>query len=128
MEEDDTEEGRKARGLKAPREPTQEEIDEHMLTLVPYRSWCPFFCVKARGRATPHRSQSKEEDMILRIHWDYAYLNEEDKKEERRPILVMKDGLSGEIIGHMIWCQRKEEMARRLSLLLGRQGDWAMGV
>ena len=47
-------EGEEECGTRAPKKihnptlPTQAEVDEHMLTHVPFRSWCPH-CVKGRG-------------------------------------------------------------------------------
>ena len=37
------------RVVKAPRPPTQKEIDEHMATHLPHESWCEI-CMKGRGR------------------------------------------------------------------------------
>ena len=95
------EEGNEAKGVRKPYEPKQEEIDEHMLTHVPYRSWCKY-CVKARGRADAHKSQERDDRGVTTVHMDYAYLNEDDERSERRPILVMKDEASGKIIANMV--------------------------
>ena len=35
------EEARKAKGTKAPTKPSNDEVNEHMLTHLPFRSWCP---------------------------------------------------------------------------------------
>ena len=32
-----------------PRLPTQREVEDHCLTHLPYRNWCPI-CVKAKGK------------------------------------------------------------------------------
>ena len=39
--------------------PTQEEVDEHNLTHLPHRSWCPV-CIKARGKESPHKATDEE--------------------------------------------------------------------
>lgn len=49
--------------VRAPREPSKEERDEHCLTHLPYRSWCRH-CVRGRGREWPHRKV--EEDVRAR--------------------------------------------------------------
>ena len=54
------EEGRRPVTLRAPNRVTQAERDEHCLTHIPYRQWCPI-CVRARGRGTPHTSRSEEQ-------------------------------------------------------------------
>ena len=36
-----------------PRLPTQAEVDEHNLTHLPYRNWCPI-CVQAKGKDMDH--------------------------------------------------------------------------
>ena len=58
VEEGDISEAEDARArprvLKAPKAPTQEEIEEHMATHLPHAAWCDI-CMKGRGRNTPHR-------------------------------------------------------------------------
>ena len=95
------EEGRKVKEVMRPKEPSQEEYDEHMVTHIPFRSWCTF-CVKGRGRAQPHRSVEKEEPTVPCISMDYAYLNEEDEGKDKRPLLVMKDRKKGKIVVMMV--------------------------
>ena len=46
--------GEGPRVLKAPRAPTQKEIDAHMATHLPHAAWCDI-CMKGRGRNSPHR-------------------------------------------------------------------------
>ena len=46
--------GSRPRVLRAPKAPTQAEIDEHMATHLPHAAWCDI-CMKGRGRNTPHR-------------------------------------------------------------------------
>ena len=48
------EEGWFSKRLVNPRLPTQEEIEQHELTHLPYRNWCPV-CVKAKGKDLAHR-------------------------------------------------------------------------
>eukprot|EP00971_Amphidinium_carterae_P227707 4516668-Amphidinium_carterae.1 len=42
------------RQLRQPPQPTKKEQEEHRLTHMPYKSWCPI-CVKAKGQPTHHR-------------------------------------------------------------------------
>ena len=41
-----------------PREPSQEEVDEHNVNHLPYRSWCRH-CVRGRGKNQPHYTNKK---------------------------------------------------------------------
>ena len=50
---------REIRRLIDPRKPTTEEVDEHELTHVPYRNWCPI-CVMAKGKELDHRKSIEE--------------------------------------------------------------------
>ena len=43
---------------KAPRAPTQKEIDAHMATHLPHEPWCEI-CMKGRGRNSPHRRKTE---------------------------------------------------------------------
>ena len=50
---------------KSPECPTKKEIEEHMVTHIPYRNWCPH-CVKGIGVDSPH-FQNREPCLSL-IH------------------------------------------------------------
>ena len=59
-------------GVRNPRKlldsklPSQREVDEHDLTHLPYRNWCPF-CVAGKGKLASHFKQSRE-DGLPEIH------------------------------------------------------------
>ena len=59
VEEAEEETGGGAKVLKAPRSPTQAEIDAHLATHLPHADWCEL-CMKGRGRNTPHRRKKNE--------------------------------------------------------------------
>ena len=50
--------------------PSKEEVEEHMLTHLPYRSWCEH-CVKGKGKEMGHYGK-KEQDTI-EFHCDFAF-------------------------------------------------------
>ncbi len=50
---------RTMRRLIDPRKPTTEEVDEHELTHLPYRNWCPIR-VMAKGKELHHRKSTDE--------------------------------------------------------------------
>ena len=76
------EEAHKAKARTNPKLPTQEEIDLHEMTHVPYRSWC-IHCRKCQGRADAHfgkKAQEKQEDENRAVTtWsvDYSYFTTE---------------------------------------------------
>ena len=53
---DTLQEARRARGRPQPTQPTKQEMEEHALTHMPYRSWCPI-CVKAKGKQDAYKQQ-----------------------------------------------------------------------
>ena len=53
-------EARRAVFRKAPDEPSKDEIEAHMKTHVPFRSWCAI-CVKGRGRRGAHLQGAVED-------------------------------------------------------------------
>ena len=62
--------------LKNPRLPTQDEIDKHNLTHLPYRDWCPI-CVKAKGRDMDHKRDLGKERDLPEYSWDYCFPGDE---------------------------------------------------
>ena len=48
-------EGRRPMFRKSENQPSSQEVQEHMKTHIPYRSWCAH-CVRGRGRNDHHRS------------------------------------------------------------------------
>ena len=56
-------EAKKAQGLPALPQPTEQERLEHELTHLPYRSWCPV-CVQSKGRSDNRPKQSSKSPVI----------------------------------------------------------------
>ena len=79
---------RKPMKMMDPKLPTQTEVDEHNLTHLPFRSWCPQ-CVKGRGRAADHVAQAREDGM-MEIHSDYCFLTTADS-QEKYTLLVARE-------------------------------------
>ncbi|CAE7832753.1 RE2 [Symbiodinium sp. CCMP2592] len=51
------------RGLRAPRNPTEQERAEHELTHTPYQAWCEK-CVEGKAREDPHRRREPSDDPV----------------------------------------------------------------
>eukprot|EP00971_Amphidinium_carterae_P169352 3355548-Amphidinium_carterae.1 len=68
------------RQLRQPPQPTQQEQEEHRITHMPYRSWCPI-CVKAEGQPThPRRGALKEQSLTQQCYGYIKSNNPSDKK------------------------------------------------
>ena len=78
------EEGRASVGIRAPQRVSKVEREEHERTHTPYRGWCPY-CVKERGRNTPHMKGQKGKDdaevKVPRVSMDYFSCPNRMKKQ-----------------------------------------------
>ena len=68
--------GRQVRRLVDPRKPTQAEVEQHELTHVPYRNWCPI-CVRCRGKDLDHRKAVEDERGVSEYAFDYCFPGDE---------------------------------------------------
>ena len=69
-----------AKGLPFPKLPSQSEIEQHNLTHLPYRSWCPF-CVAGRRKNNPHLANQGKERTVPLFVSDYCFLRDDDDTE-----------------------------------------------
>ena len=80
--------------------PSAEEVRRHMISHVPFRSWCEY-CVKGKAKDSPHyrvlRGDVDEEPVFS---WDYMYMKSSGAASSSteyvgdmgdKPILVGKD-------------------------------------
>ena len=99
--DDSAEEGQQAKAIRAPNEPTKQEIEDHELTHIPFRDWC-VHCCKGKSRSNPHRTnknnaEEDEENAVTTVSMDYMYLMEKGKtvehaiKDGAKPIMVLYD-------------------------------------
>ena len=88
---------------RRPKEPTESERLEHEATHIPYRSWCEF-CVKGRGRNTPHFRHAAQdaENAVPRISMDYFFLGEGEECAHESPMFVMVDQDTGNRYARMV--------------------------
>ena len=70
------EDKRAVRNLCDPRLPTEAEVDEHDLTHIPYRNWCPI-CVRCRGKDLDHRKAVGEGRGVSEYAFDYCFPGDE---------------------------------------------------
>ena len=109
--------GERARPLPQPRLPSRQEVQEHELTHIPYRSWC-VHCVRGAGRSDAHcrRARQDEEEREHMTTWsfDYAFIvdngdlctREEMERvgwdKTRDTVLVSEDLAFGGIRVHLV--------------------------
>ena len=55
-----------------PRLPSADEIEQHNMTHLPYRSWCPH-CIRGKGKTMEHRRAARDKSM-REIHVDYCFM------------------------------------------------------
>ena len=104
--DDESEIGREARQLRRQRRAhcpsTVEEIQEHLRTHLPYKSWC-HHCVSGRGVSTQHRGRSPGEDSVevAAVAVDCCFLRN-TPGEESIPVLVMRDQRTCPLSAHAV--------------------------
>lgn len=52
------------------RMPPQKEVDEHNVTHIPYRAWCPI-CMQTKAKSDPHKKKDPSSVMPI-INMDYS--------------------------------------------------------
>ena len=78
------EEGVAAKIQKIHELPSEEEVEIHNATHIPYRSWCPY-CVKGKAVAGKHVKQKGQENEVSTVSMDYFYFIKAEEESERGP-------------------------------------------
>ncbi len=100
------EEGAVPKRIANPRAPTKHEVEQHNLTHVPFRNWCPS-CVRGKSTNSHHATKTEtlgdELKTIPTIGMDYWYMGEEDRRAQANPMLIVFDedseGLAAGAVG-----------------------------
>ena len=87
----DEEDEKKAKAIKAPKEPTAEEVEQHNLHHANFESWCPV-CVMGQGRSKQHR-RIKEDPTEHVIYSDYMFFSKEGVEVSKEEGEKKKAGL-----------------------------------
>ena len=66
------EEAQTPRIARAPVKPSSEEVDSHMVTHLPFRSWCAHY-VRGKLRGKPHLRQDGRDGDILTVALDCMF-------------------------------------------------------
>ena len=87
----DDEEARQPNTRKVPIQPSQEEVDKHMVTHLPFRDWCPH-CVRGKSGSKPHKaSHGTHEIPTVAIDYMFMHSQQNEQEETGMPILVTRD-------------------------------------
>ena len=79
----ESDEARRARVSKMPVRPSQSEVDNHMTTHLPYRSWCPH-CVRGKSKGRPHHRAAREGKSVPTVAIDYMFMHESQNENEEK--------------------------------------------
>ena len=75
------EEGEGARTINPGFKPSVEEVNNHNLTHIPFRSWCPF-CVAGKAKDNPHFRVDQEDSDMNILDMDYMFLSGKEPSAE----------------------------------------------
>ena len=99
--QDESEEALLPSIARDPGAPTERELQDHSVTHLPHRSWCPI-CVESRARDRPHRAvDNRAERGVPEVHFDYGFLGNKDE-EETQAIQVARDVQSHMLLAHHV--------------------------
>ena len=70
--EEVSEEAMRVRKLVDPKKPSQQEVDEHFLSHLPFRNWCPH-CMKGKAKELDCRRSEGAEGGLPEFHLDYCF-------------------------------------------------------
>ena len=97
-DESQGEEAAEAKVIKAECTPSKQEIEKHMATHMPFRSWCPF-CVAGKAVSSGHHHKPEGPGSVPVISIDYAFMGKgqvneagvEEGSEEgsQNPLIVL---------------------------------------
>ena len=67
-----SEEALTSRRLVDPKRPSQREIDDHYLTHLPFRNWCPH-CMRGKAKELDCKKSGGEKGSMEEFHFDYCF-------------------------------------------------------
>ena len=87
--------------IRAPNQPSQEDIDKHNASgHVPFRSWCPV-CVEASAKDAPHRATSGSTHDLPVFSSDYAFMGTKNQ-QEKITLYIVREHHSSSIFSTVI--------------------------
>ena len=67
--------------MKSPKDPSQQELEDHRTSHIPYRSWCRW-CVLGRGRGLKHTTGQNSDIPIIGVDYFFITSGEMKKRTE----------------------------------------------
>ena len=113
--ESEPDEARVPAVIPAPEAPTPQEVAEHEIGHLPFRSWCSH-CVRAKAQSAPHRAATAaqtEEHRLPTVSLDYFFMGSEglgfqdEQAQDVLPLVAMYDHKTRTHFAHA--CLRKKE-------------------
>ena len=83
-----------------PRQPSQQEKEEHEMTHLPFRSWCRQ-CIMWRGREEDCRKSMEEERQVPEVHLDYMFMGDE-KEGKTLAFLVARERTTRAVLSTVV--------------------------
>ena len=108
--EEAAEEAIEVKGLPDVCMPCAAEVNQHNLTHLPFRDWCPY-CVQGKAVSYPHLKKKKETSEVAVISSDYAGLKKRETEEGQNPIIVMVDRKTKTKYAHVLKRKAAEHYA-----------------
>lgn len=68
------------RRMKVDSRPTEEEVERHNITHVPYRSWCKH-CVQGKGKSRAHKRLKGRVRNVPTVSIDYGFMSSSKNTE-----------------------------------------------
>merc|ERR1719347_1055529 len=81
---EEEEEATQPRVGEAPVRPNQEEVEQHMTTHLPFRSWCPH-CVRGKSGSKPHKKDQGMHEMPT-VAVEYMFMHSQQHEQGERGI------------------------------------------
>jgi hypothetical protein len=69
---DDGGEAMLAKRLTDPKKPSQQEIDDHYITHLPFRNWCPH-CMRGKAKELDCKKSDGAKGDFPEVHLDYCF-------------------------------------------------------
>ena len=66
---------------RAPLAPSQQEIKDHIVNHLPFRSWCKH-CVRGKSKAIPHKVNESRISDVLAVSIDYMFMSQKQSENE----------------------------------------------
>ena len=89
------EEGMRPKVKKTPPMPSINEVEEHMVTHIPFRDWCAH-CVRGNSKSDPHHKSARDINEVPEVSLDYMYMESGSHEEQLgMPTLVVRDRKTG---------------------------------